>query len=437
MGQIPELLYGRPFNQYTSKKDECIGTLGDSYYNKLVGGVECDPVEISKVVIIKYLLSKYNPITGEGLDCIYNQRPFVGVNDADYNAEDQLNDTTHLQMFTSYLNAICAVQDPITKIIIKTIPMGIEPFSLANEDGSVQFSIDNGITYESNVEISGGETVYIKAAEADCGAVCGASAYDLYVTTVPEGETPLNLNDWLDSLKGPQGDPGEDATITGIEWKGTWSANPGTPYVNNNAVQSQGSSWILVNSTLGSAATNPAADTSGRWDKLALAGLQGPPGANGAFGIAGFRNISTGSTWTIVGNQFSKPVPGSPGNYTTEVGGTNLNGSTSTDQGALVSITSGATFTITVPNTTTLPTTGTANSTTPGNFFPDGYQVTFTQTGSGQLKINPADTNVLILSTDNSRYTRTTYSTATLIRVNGNTWYLFGDIVPMDVSVAI
>jgi hypothetical protein len=436
MGQIPELLYGRPFNQYTSKKDECIGTLGDSYYNKLVGGVECDPVEISKVVIIKYLLSKYNPITGEGLDCIYNQRPFVGVNDADYNAEDQLNDTTHLQMFTSYLNAICAVQDPITKIIIKTIPMGIEPFSLVNEDGSVQFSIDNGITYESNVEINGGETVYIKAAEADCGAVCGASAYDIWLA---QGNTGSE-QDFLDSLKGEQGDPGEDATITGIEWKGTWSANPGTPYVNNNAVQSQGSSWILVDSTLGSAATDPVADISGRWDKLALAGLQGPPGANGAFGIAGFRNITTstvGSVWTIVGNQFSKPVPGSPGNYTNEVGGTNSNGSTSTDQGALISISSAATFTITVPNTTTLPTSGTANSTTPGNFFPDGYQVTFTQTGTGQLKFNPADTNVLILSTDNSRYTRTAYSTATLIRVNGNTWYLFGDIVPMDVSVAI
>jgi len=433
MGQIPELLYGRPFNQYTSKKDECIGTLGDSYYNKLVGGVECDPVEISKVVIIKYLLSKYNPITGEGLDCIYNQRPFVGVNDADYNAEDQLNDTTHLQMFTSYLNAICAVQDPITKIIIKTIPMGIEPFSLVNEDGSVQFSIDNGITYDSNVEISGGETVYIKAAEADCGAVCGASAYDIWLA---QGNTGSE-QDFLDSLKGPQGDPGEDATITGIEWKGTWSASPGTPYVNNNAVQSQGSSWILVDSTLGSAATDPAADTSGRWDELALAGLQGPPGANGAFGIAGFRNITIGSAWTIVGNQFSKPVPASPGNYTNQVGGTSTDGTQSTDQGALISISSAATFTITVPNTTTLPTSGTANSTTPGNFFPDGYQVTFTQTGTGQLKFNPADTNVLILSTDNSRYTRTAYSTATLIRVNGNTWYLFGDIVPMDVSVAI
>ncbi len=433
MGQIPEILYGKPFTNYISKKDECIGSNGDSYYDKLIGGVECNPVELSKTVIIKYLLSKYDPVTGEGLDCIYNQRPFTGVHDPNYTPETKINDTTHLQIFTSYLNALCALQDPITKIIIKTIPMGIEPFSLVNEDGSVQFSIDNGITYESNVEISGGETVYIKAAEADCGAVCGASAYDIWLA---QGNTGTE-QDFLNSLKGEQGDPGEDATITGIEWKGTWSANPGTPYVNNNAVQSQGSSWILVDSTLGSAATDPAADTSGRWDELALAGLQGPPGANGAFGIAGFRNITTGSAWTIVGNQFSKPVPASPGNYTNQVGGTNLDGTQSTDQGALISISSAATFTITVPNTTTLPISGTANSTTPGNFFPNGYQVTFTQTGSGQLKFNPADTNVLILSTDNSRYTRTTYSTATLIRVNGNTWYLFGDIVPMDVSAAI
>lgn len=441
MGQIPELLYGRPFDQYMSKKDECIGNLGDSYYNKLVGGVECNPVEISKVVIIKYLLSKYNPVTGEGLDCIYNQRPFIGVSDPNYNSNDQLNSTTHLQMFTAYLNAICAVQDPITKIIIKTIPMGIEPFSLANEDGSVQFSIDNGITYTSIVEVTGGETVYVKAAEADCGAVCGASAYDLYVTTVPANQTPLTLEEWLLSLKGPQGDPGQDATITGIEWKGTWSANPTTPYALNNAVQSQGSSWILVNPSVGSATTDPAADTSGRWDKLALAGLQGPPGNNGAFGIAGFRNL-TQTSWTIVGNQFSKPVTPTtnPATYTTEVGGTGANATQSTDQGALISIDTTSTCTVTIPNTTTLPITfanGTGTSLVPGVAFPNGYQVTFTQIGVGQIKFQPADNTVFILSTDNSRYTRTQYSTATLIRVNGNTWYLFGDIIPIDTSSAI
>ena len=437
MGQIPSTLYGRPFDQYMSKKDECIGNSGDSYYDKLVGGVECNPVELSKTVIIKYLLSKYDPITGEGLDCIYNQRPFVGVNDDNYNAEDQLNDTTHLQMFTSYLNAICAVQDPITKIIIKTIPMGIEPFSLANEDGSVQFSIDNGITYESSVEVTGGETVYIKAAEADCGAVCGASAYDIWLA---QGNTGTE-QDFLDSLKGPKGDDGEDATITGIEWKGVWSANPATPYVNNNAVQSQGSSWILVDSTAGNATTDPAADTTGRWDELALAGLQGPPGNNGAFGIAGFRNLAQ-TTWTIVGNQFSKPVSPAtnPATYTTEVGGTGANGTQSTDQGALISINTATTCTVTIPNTTTLPiafANGTGTSLVPGVAFPNGYQVTFTQTGTGQIKFQPADTNVLILSTDNSRYTRTQYSTATLIRVNGNTWYLFGDIIPLDSSTAI
>ena len=121
MGQIPSTLYGNPFDTYVSSKYDCIGNNGDSYYDKLVGGVECNPVELSKTVIIQYLLSKYDPSTGEGLDCIYNQRPFVGVDDPNYNAEDQLNTNNYLQLFTGFLNTLCKKQTSISRITINTI----------------------------------------------------------------------------------------------------------------------------------------------------------------------------------------------------------------------------------------------------------------------------------------------------------------------------
>ena len=163
MGQIPSTLYGNPFDTYVSSKYDCIGNNGDSYYDKLIGGVECNPVELSKTIIIQYLLSKYNPVTGEGLDCIYNQRPFAGVDDDNYNTEDQLNTTNYLQIFTGYLNTLCAKQTSISRITINTIPMGIEPFTLAS-DGTVEYSTDGATYSTSPLEVTGGETIYLRAA---------------------------------------------------------------------------------------------------------------------------------------------------------------------------------------------------------------------------------------------------------------------------------
>jgi hypothetical protein len=184
MGQIPSTLYGNPFDTYVSSKYDCIGNNGDSYYDKLIGGVDCNPVELSKTVIIQYLLSKYDPVTGEGLDCIYNQRPFVGVDDDNYNTEDQLNTNNYLQLFTGFLNTLCKKQTSISKIIINTIPMGIEPFTLAS-DGTVEYSTD-GSTYSTNpLEVTGGETIYLRASGGDC-AQCGESAYDIWLA---EGNT--------------------------------------------------------------------------------------------------------------------------------------------------------------------------------------------------------------------------------------------------------
>jgi hypothetical protein len=409
MGQIPEFLHGKPFNEYMSKKDECIGNLGDSYYDKLIGGVECNPVELSKTVIIRYLLSKYNPITGEGLDCIYNQRPFAGVNDDNYNTEDKLNDTTHLQIFTSYLNAICAVQDPITKIIIKTIPMGIEPFSLANTDGTVEFSIDGGNTYETSVEVAGGATVYIKAAQADCGAVCGASAYEIWLNEGNEGTE----QDFLDSLVGPEGPAGSNANIAGLTWRGNWTASPSPAYAVNDAVQSQGSSYVLVNTSLGSASTDPAVDTSGRWDELALQGAtgaagangtDGSDGANGASGVAAFRTLpATTTTWTLKADAaVGTATPG--GNEST---------ANTTDAGVFITTAATAAFTLTLP----------ANLTN----FPIGYQVSIMQIGTGQVQIT-TDATSTIVSANSMRYLRTQYSAATMVKKSATEWYLFGDL---------
>lgn len=403
MGQIPSTLYGTPFTDYVSAKYDCIDSSGDSYYDKLVGGVECNPVELSKTVIIQYLLSRYNLVTGEGLDCIYNQRPFVGVDDPNYNAEDQLSDSNYLQLFTGFLNTLCNKQTTISKITIKTIPMGINPFTLAS-DGSVEYST-NGTTYSTDpLEIVGGETIYLRAAGSDC-LECGKSAYDIYVDTVPEGETPLSEQDWLDSLQGPEGEqgpPGTNANIAGLTWRGNWTASPSPAYAVNDAVQSQGSSYVLVNTSLGSASTDPAVDTSGRWDDLALAGATGPAGAAGADGTDGATGVNairavTGTSYTMLS---SGATPGvTPG----------------TDKGVLVTINNAAANTFTIPLDL-----GQTN-------YPINFQTSVMQLGVGQTQIVAAS-EVTLLSANNMRYLRTQYSACTIIRVAANTYYMFGDL---------
>lgn len=50
----------------------------------------------------------------------------------------------------------------------------------------------------------------------------GKSAYELYLETVPEGETPMTVDEWLESLKGQNGDSGADG-VDGL-----------TPYIGEN-----------------------------------------------------------------------------------------------------------------------------------------------------------------------------------------------------------
>ena len=410
MGQIPSTLYGTPFTEYVSAKYDCIGSSGDSYYDKLVGGVECNPVELSKTVIIQYLLSRYNPVTGEGLDCIYNQRPFVGVDDPDYNAEDQLNDSNYLQLFTGFLNTLCKKQTTISKITIKTIPMGINPFTLAS-DGSVEYSTD-GITYNTNdLEILGGETIYLRAPSSSC-LECGKSAYDI---AVDEGFVGTEAA-WLATLEGPTGPAGPagtNANIQGIVWKGTWSATPTPAYVVNDAVQYNNSSYIMK-STSGSASTNPAtsvANNDGRWELLALQGMTGATGAAGSNGSNGTNG--TNGTDGATGVNAVRAETGT--SYTMLSSGATPGVTPGTDKGVLVTMNNASANTFTIP------------AALGETHYPTKFQTSVMQLGDGQTQIVAAS-GVTLLSANNMRYLRTKYSACTIIRITTNTYYMFGDL---------
>lgn len=419
MGQIPSTLYGNPFDTYVSSKYNCIGNSGDSYYDKLIGGVDCNPVELSKTVIIQYLLSKYDPITGEGLDCIYNQRPFVGVDDPNYNTEDQLNTNNYLQLFTGFLNTLCKKQTSISRITIKTIPMGIEPFYLAS-DGTVEYSTD-GTTYTTNdIEVTGGETIYLRAAGSDC-TECGKSAYDLYRDTVPEGETPLELEEWLASLEGepgPEGPAGENANIAGLTWRGNWTASPSPAYAVNDAVQYNGTSYVLLSTSVGSASTDPetsVANNDGRWDLLALEGAPGPTGADGADGVSGATGVNAVRAVNASTTMLSSgATPGvDPG----------------TDKGVLVTIDNVSANTFTIPYN--LGTT----------YYETKFQTSVMQLNVGQTQIvagvNPANSaeSVTIYSANDMKHLRTRYSACTIIRIDVNTYYMFGDLTNVVVPL--
>lgn len=403
MGQIPSTLYGTPFEDYVSAKYDCIGNNGDSYYDKLIGGVECNPVELSKTVIIQYLLSKYDPITEEGLDCIYNQRPFVGVDDPDYNAEEQTNDSNYLQLFTGFLNTLCKKQTTISKITIKTIPMGINPFTIAS-DGSVEYSTD-GVTYSTNdLEILGGETIYLRAPSSSC-LECGKSAYDI---AVDEGFVGTEAA-WLATLEGPTGPAGPagtNANIAGLTWKGTWSATPTPAYAVNDAIQYNGTSYVKIG-TGGNASLPPndVANLNISWEVLALEGMPGPSGTNGtdgATGVNAIRAVSANTTLFCSGSTAG----------------------TDTDKGVLVTIDNASANTYTIPFFDGASTPTATNSLIN---YPVKFQTSVMQLGDGQTQIFPA-VGVTLLSANNMRYLRTKYSACTIIRIATNTYYMFGDL---------
>jgi hypothetical protein len=418
MAITPEKLHGKSFEDFMAFVDNVTVLQNDVFYSKLIAGVECSGTETAKLNIINYLLTKYKDT--EALDCVYNLRPFLGLISEDYTDNDKLNDYTYLETFTNYLQKNYK-QCGTTKIIVRTMPTGTSPFTLT-PSGGIEVSTDGTTFSTDSIIIQGGDTVYIKAT-AICSEECGESAYDIWLGLDNTGTE----QDFINSLKGDKGDQGDSANIEGLTWRGNWTASPSPAYAVNDAVQSGGSSYVLVNTSLGLATTDPAVDTSGRWDELALKGMPGDdgapgaPGTNGAFGVGGFRNIGTGtSTWTLTATDALGTSGLRPLNPQTPIDQTIT--TLTNDAGVVITFSIGTACSLEIPNV--LPN------------FPVGYQVTVMQLGAGQVQIKPVTSGTATISSANSmRYLRTQYSAATMIKVsagNGSTtsdvWYLFGDL---------
>lgn len=89
--------------------------------------------------------------------------------------------------------ACCLIKDDSERVYVESIAL--------NEDG------DLVVTYTDET------TATIKLDDEDVkDGEDGKSAYDLYVETVPEGETPMTVEEWLESLKGEDGKDGAAGT---------------------------------------------------------------------------------------------------------------------------------------------------------------------------------------------------------------------------------
>lgn len=63
----------------------------------------------------------------------------------------------------------------------------------------------------SAVMLVGGASLMTGCNNTNPDDLRGKSAYDLYCENVPEGQTPMTLQEWLDSLRGPRGFQGENS----------------------------------------------------------------------------------------------------------------------------------------------------------------------------------------------------------------------------------
>lgn len=101
MARTPETLHGKSFEDYIKFLNNVVITQNNTFNSKLKGGVNCNSTETSKLNIIYYLLTKYSGT--EGLDCIYNLRPFTRVFSIHYTTENALNTSTYLEDLSSYV----------------------------------------------------------------------------------------------------------------------------------------------------------------------------------------------------------------------------------------------------------------------------------------------------------------------------------------------
>jgi hypothetical protein len=76
---IPSLINGKTLTQHLLVLQECLATKGTGYLNKILGGVRCSNLELSKLELIFHLLSQSDTETGRGLECIFTLEEGAGL----------------------------------------------------------------------------------------------------------------------------------------------------------------------------------------------------------------------------------------------------------------------------------------------------------------------------------------------------------------------
>lgn len=95
--------------------------------------------------------------------------------------------------------ACCLIKDDSERVYVESIAL--------NEDGDLVVTYTDENTVTINLDGEDGQD--------------GKSAYDLYLATVPEGETPMTVEEWLESLKGEDGEDGA-AGVNGNDGKSAY-----------------------------------------------------------------------------------------------------------------------------------------------------------------------------------------------------------------------
>lgn len=147
--------------------------------------------------------------------------------------------------------ACCLIKDDSERVYVETIAF--------NEDGDIVVTYSDESTVTLDVPAKGEDGV---------DGEDGKSAYELYLETVPEGETPMTVEEWLDSLKGADGKDGVD---------GENGKDGVTPTISIN----EDGYWVIN----GTVTDVKAVGTDGKDGVDGAAGAAGTNGTNGV-GIA-------------------------------------------------------------------------------------------------------------------------------------------------------
>jgi hypothetical protein len=137
---IPSLINGKTLTQHLLIIQECLATKGTGYLNKILGGVRCSNLELSKLELIFHLLSQSNTTSGRGLECIFTLEEGAGFK---YGATTSTPTpaTTHLETFITFASQFCkdciVTEDPTPAVPPATT------YYLMSESG-VELTLENG-----------------------------------------------------------------------------------------------------------------------------------------------------------------------------------------------------------------------------------------------------------------------------------------------------